>query len=169
MELPGYAYGSPPQGVGLSQTMSHFMPTNYRELSEFFYFVLVEFFLCLFFSFFSSFFFCRISRFVFVLELKPHYLHWTNEPFYILFIALLYIHRCFFAHAISSHPLDPIKSQYAPSFLAGYRSACTIIGTLKQQFSLFPAQIARCWVLWTHAFSSAVSIFVACFALYKLL
>jgi hypothetical protein len=121
------------------------------------------------FLFFLPFFFCRISHFVFVLELKPHNLHWTNEPFYILFIALLYIHRCFFAHAISSHPLDPIKSQYAPSFLAGYRSACTIIATLKQQFSLFPAQIARCWVLWTHAFSSAVSIFVACFALYKLL
>ncbi|KAF8233042.1 hypothetical protein L208DRAFT_1268931 [Tricholoma matsutake] len=102
MELPAYAHGPVPQGVGLAQTMSHFMPTNYRELT------------------------------------------------------LLYIHRCFFAHAISSHPLDPIKSQYAPSFLAGYRSACTIIESVKQQFSLFPAQIARFWVLWTNAFSSAV-------------
>ncbi|RDB28185.1 putative transcriptional regulatory protein C1F7.11c [Hypsizygus marmoreus] len=104
MELPGYAQGSPPEGAGLSQTMSHFMPTNYRELT------------------------------------------------------LLYIHRCFFAHAISSHPQDPIKSQYAPSFLAGYRSACTIIGSVKQQFSMFPAQIARFWVLWTHAFSAAVML-----------
>jgi len=79
-------------------------------------------------------------------------------------LALLYIHRCFFAHAISSHPLDPIKSQYAPSFLAGYRSACTIIESVKQQFSLFPAQIARFWVLWTHAFSSAVGVTFTFFA-----
>jgi len=34
MELPAYAQGAPPHGVGLAQTMSHFMPTNYRELSE---------------------------------------------------------------------------------------------------------------------------------------
>lgn len=34
MELPAYAHGTVPQGVGLAQTMSHFMPTNYRELSE---------------------------------------------------------------------------------------------------------------------------------------
>ncbi|RXW22261.1 hypothetical protein EST38_g3612 [Candolleomyces aberdarensis] len=103
MELPQYAQGAPPEGLGLAQTMSHFMPTNYRELT------------------------------------------------------LLYIHRCFFAHALASNPADPIKSQYAPSFLAGYRSACTIINSVKHQFSLFPAQIARFWVLWTHAFSASVS------------
>ena len=71
-------------------------------------------------------------------------------------LALLYIHRCFFAHAIASNPVDPIKSQYAPSFLAGYRSACTIVGSVKQQFTMFPHQIARFWVLWTHAFSASV-------------
>ncbi|KAF8639131.1 hypothetical protein AX17_001621 [Amanita inopinata Kibby_2008] len=104
LELPLYAKGLPPEGAGLAQAMSHFMPVNYRELT------------------------------------------------------LLYIHRCFFAHAISSHPLDPIKSQYAPSFLAGYRSACTIIASIKQQFSLFPSQISRFWVLWTHAFSATVML-----------
>ncbi|KAF9011964.1 fungal-specific transcription factor domain-containing protein [Cyathus striatus] len=104
MELPLYAQGPPPQGLGLAQTMSHFMPINYRELT------------------------------------------------------LLYIHRCFFAHAISSSPLDPIKSTYAPSFLAGYRSACTIVHAVQKQFILFPAQIARFWVLWTHAFSASVML-----------
>ena len=34
MELPSYAQGQPPQGKGLAETMSHFMPTNYRELSQ---------------------------------------------------------------------------------------------------------------------------------------
>ncbi|KAK0220929.1 hypothetical protein EDD85DRAFT_983666 [Armillaria nabsnona] len=104
MELPKYAQGPPPEGVGLSKTMSHFMPTNYRELT------------------------------------------------------LLYIHRCFFVHAINSNPHDPIKSQYAPSFLAGYRSACDLLTSVKEQFTRFPAQIARFWVLWTHAFSSTVMI-----------
>ncbi|TEB32701.1 hypothetical protein FA13DRAFT_1662397 [Coprinellus micaceus] len=104
MDLPLYAQGSPPENAGLAQTMSHFMPSNYRELT------------------------------------------------------LLYIHRCFFAHALSSNPQDPIKSQYAPSFLAGYRSACTIVNSVKAQFTRFPSQIARFWVLWTHAFSASVMI-----------
>ncbi|KAJ7846436.1 hypothetical protein B0H14DRAFT_3086306 [Mycena olivaceomarginata] len=104
MELPTYATGPPPQGAGLSQTMSHFMPINYRHLT------------------------------------------------------LLYIHRCFFAHAISNHPNDPIKSTYAPSFLAGYRSACDLLGSIRVQFDTFPAEIARFWVLWTHGFSSAIML-----------
>ncbi|KIY49731.1 hypothetical protein FISHEDRAFT_7362, partial [Fistulina hepatica ATCC 64428] len=101
MELPKYAQGEPPQGAGLLQTMSHFMPLNYRELT------------------------------------------------------LLYIHRCFFAHALSTSPIDPISSPYAPSFLAGYRSACGLIASIKKQFTLF-SEVSRMWVLWTHAFSSAV-------------
>ena len=70
--------------------------------------------------------------------------------------ALLYVHRCFFAQALADHPDNPMRSQYAPSFLAGYRSACALIGTVREQFNIFPVQIARFWVLWTHAFSSAV-------------
>jgi len=33
MELPKYAQGPVPEGAGLAQTMSHFMPHNYRQLS----------------------------------------------------------------------------------------------------------------------------------------
>lgn len=73
-------------------------------------------------------------------------------------LSLLYIHRCFFAHALVSHPLDPLKSQYAPSFLAGYRSSTMLIGNLKISFRLFPHEIARFWVLWTHAFSGAIML-----------
>lgn len=72
---------------------------------------------------------------------------------------LVYIHRCFFSEAVSNNPTDPMQSQYAPSFLAGYRSACELLSNLRAQFDLFPAQIARFWVLWTHAFSSSVSNF----------
>ena len=47
MELPLYAQGQPPQGKGLAETMSHFMPMNYRELSELSFFLLVLFFFSL--------------------------------------------------------------------------------------------------------------------------
>lgn len=63
-------------------------------------------------------------------------------------LTLVYIHRVYFAQAISTHPADPIKSPYAPSFLAGYRSACNLLGYITSQFNLFPANIARLWVLW---------------------
>ena len=74
-------------------------------------------------------------------------------------LVLVYIHRCFFAEAVSNNPTNPMQSQYAPSFLAGYNSACEIVSNLRVQFDLFPAQIARFWVLWTHAFSSSVGDF----------
>ncbi|KAI0708422.1 hypothetical protein C8Q76DRAFT_627233 [Earliella scabrosa] len=102
MALPKYAQGPPPQNAGLSQTMSHYMPTNYLHLT------------------------------------------------------LLYVHRVFFARALMDHATDPMRSPFAPSFLAGYRSASALISTLREQFALFPTQIARFWVLWTHAFSACV-------------
>lgn len=90
---------------------------------------------------------------------KCHSPQSTIEVILEFVLALLYIHRCFFAEAVSSNPTNPMNSPYAPSFLAGYRSACELIGMLRTQFDLFPKQIARFWVLWTHAFSSSVSTF----------
>lgn len=71
-------------------------------------------------------------------------------------MTLLYIHRCFFAEAVSSNPANPMKSPYAPSFLAGYRSSWEFLASLRNQFDLHPVQIARLWCIWSHAFSSAV-------------
>ncbi|KAI0340282.1 hypothetical protein BDW22DRAFT_1360218 [Trametopsis cervina] len=73
-------------------------------------------------------------------------------------LTMLYVHRTFFAQALKDYPTDPLRSQYAPSFLAGYRAACAMIFTLREQFNINPVQIARFWVLWTHAFSSAVML-----------
>ena len=74
--------------------------------------------------------------------------------------ALVYVHRCFFAQAINDSPHDPMKSQYAPSFLAGYRSACELLGAVRVQYHLFPAHVARFWNIWTHTFSATVSNFI---------
>ncbi|KAG6884242.1 hypothetical protein C0993_012834, partial [Termitomyces sp. T159_Od127] len=50
------------------------------------------------------------------LELMPYYC-----------TVLMYLHRSFFAQAIIEHPVNPLKSTYAPSFLAAYRAASTIL------------------------------------------
>lgn len=42
--------------------------------------------------------------------------------------------------------------------MSGYRSAVELLGNLRKAFDAFPAQITRYWVLWTHAFSSAVCL-----------
>lgn len=60
--------------------------------------------------------------------------------------------------ALKDSPTDPLRSQYAPSFLAGYRSACSLLTEMRDQFTKFPVQIARFWVIWTHGFSAVVML-----------
>ncbi|TCD68014.1 hypothetical protein EIP91_011625 [Steccherinum ochraceum] len=71
-------------------------------------------------------------------------------------VILLSIHRAFFAQAIIDCPDNPLRSQYAPSFLASYRASCTILKAISDQFALLPTLCARFWVTWTYAFSAAV-------------
>ncbi|KAG6907208.1 hypothetical protein DXG01_009897 [Tephrocybe rancida] len=68
---------------------------------------------------------------------------------------LMYIHRSFFAQAIIEHPANPLKSAYAPSFLAAYRAASTILKSVREQFGIWPNSCARFWTMWTFAFSAA--------------
>ncbi|KAF8172439.1 fungal-specific transcription factor domain-containing protein [Pholiota molesta] len=69
---------------------------------------------------------------------------------------LMYIHRSFFAQAIIEHPVNPLKSVYAPSFLAAYRASSTILKSIREQFNVWPNSCSRFWVMWTFAFSAAV-------------
>lgn len=71
-------------------------------------------------------------------------------------LVLMYIHRSFFAQAIIENPGNPLKSAYAPSFLAAYRASSTILTSIKEQFKLWPISCSRFWVMWTFAFSAAV-------------
>ncbi|KAK7061636.1 Zn(2)-C6 fungal-type domain-containing protein [Favolaschia claudopus] len=65
-------------------------------------------------------------------------------------IALLYIHRTFFAQAMLDHPVNPLRSPYAPSFLAAYRCASGMIKANLNHFERFPELCCRWWVVWTH-------------------
>ncbi|KAL6309381.1 fungal-specific transcription factor domain-containing protein [Sparassis latifolia] len=71
-------------------------------------------------------------------------------------VLLLYIHRSFFAQAIIDCPANPLRSAYASSFLTAYRSSCTIIKVIRDQFAIYPGVCARIWPIWTYAFSAAV-------------
>lgn len=71
-------------------------------------------------------------------------------------IILLWIHRSFFAQAIIDCPSNPLRSTYAASFLASYRSSVTILKTIRNQFDKYPALCSRFWLIWTYAFSAVI-------------
>ncbi|KAI0085743.1 fungal-specific transcription factor domain-containing protein [Irpex rosettiformis] len=78
------------------------------------------------------------------------------SAFLFLETVLLWIHRSFFAQAIIDCPTNPVRSNYAPSFLAAYRASVTILTTIKNQFTKHPSICSRFWLIWTYAFSAAV-------------
>ncbi|KAF9055205.1 hypothetical protein BDZ89DRAFT_1124982 [Hymenopellis radicata] len=73
-------------------------------------------------------------------------------------ITLLYIHRSFFAQAMLDHPINPLRSPYAPSFLAAYRCASGVIKSSLNYNERFPQLCGRIWSIWTHLFSAAIIV-----------
>lgn len=70
----------------------------------------------------------------------------------------LFLHRNFFVQALVEDPDDPIRSQYAPSFMETIRSAKTIIQRVKEQFSIQRVIVSRFWTIWTFTFSASVCV-----------
>ncbi|KAL0060885.1 hypothetical protein AAF712_012349 [Marasmius tenuissimus] len=69
---------------------------------------------------------------------------------------LLYLHRSFFARAISDHPKDPLGSPYGTSVIAAYRSAGSLVALMRNLHSQLKDPSERLWFLWTHMFSCAI-------------
>ncbi|KAJ7281861.1 fungal-specific transcription factor domain-containing protein [Mycena rebaudengoi] len=69
---------------------------------------------------------------------------------------LLYLHRSFFARAISDHPKDPLGSPYGTSVIAAYRSAGSLVALMRNLHSQLKQPSERIWFLWTHMFSCAI-------------
>ncbi|KAI0044511.1 hypothetical protein FA95DRAFT_1522724, partial [Auriscalpium vulgare] len=69
---------------------------------------------------------------------------------------LLYMHRSFFARALSDHPKDPLGSPYGTSVIAAYRSAGSLIALMRNLHSQLREPMERMWFLWTHMFSCAI-------------
>jgi hypothetical protein len=71
---------------------------------------------------------------------------------------MLFIHRSFFAQALLDFPTNPLRSPYAPSFLAAYRCASATIKTTVLNFQVFPDLFMRWWAIWSHLLSAAVIV-----------
>ncbi|KZV89930.1 hypothetical protein EXIGLDRAFT_838173 [Exidia glandulosa HHB12029] len=68
---------------------------------------------------------------------------------------LLYLHRSFFAQALLEHPLDPLKSKYAQSVLASFRSAFYITASARTLYDSIPLSL-RFWLFWSQCFSASI-------------
>ena len=75
-------------------------------------------------------------------------------------VVMLGIHRTFFAQALLDHPANPLRSPYAPSFLAANRCASVLIKSFLHHFERCPDLCGRYWSIWTHAFTAAVSLYL---------
>ncbi|KAA1470033.1 hypothetical protein DENSPDRAFT_928581 [Dentipellis sp. KUC8613] len=71
-------------------------------------------------------------------------------------VMLLFVHRSYFAQALVEEPTNPLRSPYAPSFLATVRAAQDVLRCVAEQFLIHPAMCSRFWSTWTYAFSAAV-------------
>ncbi|KAF8899636.1 fungal-specific transcription factor domain-containing protein [Gymnopilus junonius] len=69
---------------------------------------------------------------------------------------LLYLHRSFFARAISDHPKDPLGSPYGTSVIAAYRSAGSLVAMMRNLYTQLQEPCERMWFLWTHMFSCSI-------------
>lgn len=79
----------------------------------------------------------------------------------IIFLALFYMHRGFFALALEDSPNDPMGSKYSHSVLASYNSAMSFVNLVESLFNQHPKLTERMWFLFTHVFSCSVgTIFV---------
>ncbi|KAL5507235.1 hypothetical protein ACEPAH_6691 [Sanghuangporus vaninii] len=70
--------------------------------------------------------------------------------------ALMYIHRNFFARAILDFPDNPMRSPFAASFLATYRSASKIIRMCREHMHVMYLTTLRVWQIWSVSLTCGV-------------
>jgi hypothetical protein len=90
-------------------------------------------------------------------EISKLTLKWFYLP---LFMPLdrLYLHRSFFAKAITDYPQDPLQSPYRNSILAAYRCAQIFVRLMHNLHTQAEIVCGRLWFLWAHMFSCSVSV-----------
>ncbi|KAL5485157.1 hypothetical protein ACEPAI_7799 [Sanghuangporus weigelae] len=83
-------------------------------------------------------------------KIYPLVTAWNKEE------SLMYIHRNFFARAILDFPDSPMRSPFAASFLATYRSACNVMRVCRENMHLTYLTILRVWHVWSLCLTSGV-------------
>ncbi|KAH8831723.1 hypothetical protein DL96DRAFT_845099 [Flagelloscypha sp. PMI_526] len=69
---------------------------------------------------------------------------------------LLSIHRSYLTKALQDPSGNPLKSRYAPSFLASYRAASWVVKSFHATQKRFPIILSRLWHPWTNVFTAAM-------------
>jgi len=73
-------------------------------------------------------------------------------------LTLMFLHRGFFAQALTDNPTDPLNSAYSQSFVTAYKCACDILDCTRDHYAQQPRLVTRVWRIWSNAFSAAVII-----------
>jgi len=68
----------------------------------------------------------------------------------------LFLHRPYFASAMSHFAVDPLGSPFGYSVRASFRSACIIIAKIAGLFEKEPELSVRIWLYWTQLFTSCL-------------
>ncbi|KIJ54545.1 hypothetical protein M422DRAFT_24494 [Sphaerobolus stellatus SS14] len=71
-------------------------------------------------------------------------------------MALLYLHRRFFARAVTNYPTDILHCPFGPSVLAIYRSASSYISLMRDLCSLQPELPSRFVIFWNNLLASSI-------------
>ncbi|KAL5492320.1 hypothetical protein ACEPAI_3767 [Sanghuangporus weigelae] len=71
-------------------------------------------------------------------------------------VTLLYMHRGFFAKAMSDNPIDPLSGRYGHSVLRAHESASFFVKLVKNLWIQYRQLTERNWFLFTHVFSCAI-------------
>jgi hypothetical protein len=79
--------------------------------------------------------------------------HPSNSLFYI---ALLNLHRGYFAQALQEMPADLHRHRYLASVVSVYRSAWRLIRGLAMTWMVIPESLARVNLAWSQGLSAAV-------------
>jgi hypothetical protein len=69
---------------------------------------------------------------------------------------LLYLHRSFFARAVTDHPEDPLGSPFGTSVIAAYRSAWSLIALVRNLHATLRHPTERMWFVWANLFSGVI-------------
>lgn len=56
------------------------------------------------------------------------------------------------------YPQSPLTCPYSQSVYAAYSSACVVLSDVRERFYMSPELWVRIWVLWSFAFTAAVSL-----------
>ena len=84
-----------------------------------------------------------------------------SNHFKIVLAALLFLHRNFFARAMIKHSDNPLRSPFAPSFLAAYACAIKLLREVRSCYNVSPQALLRMWPVWAHGLTSGVRLLVS--------